>query len=118
MPFSPSPERTLTASLVFQQLSKNFQRSMLAANKSPKTLETYMEGLRLFGEYLAAQGMPQEVAHIRREHVESFIAYLLERWKPATANNRYRALQQFFKWCLDGGRGDANRVPPKISLMI
>ena len=27
---------------------------------------------------------------IRREHVEAFIADLLERWKPATAHNRYR----------------------------
>lgn len=118
MPFTSSPARTLAASPAFQQLSKSFQRSMLAANKTPKTVETYIEALRLFGEYLAAQGMPQEVAHIRREHVESFIAHLLERWKPATANNRYRALQQFFKWAVEEGEIKASPMakmkPPKI----
>lgn len=118
MPFTASPTRRLSASPAFQQLSKSFQRSMLASNKSPKTVETYLEALRLFGEYLATQGMPQDVAHMRREHVESFIAHLLERWKPATANNRYRALQQFFKWCVEEGEIKAspmaNMKPPKI----
>jgi site-specific recombinase XerD len=28
---------------------------------------------------------------------------LLERWKPATASNRVRALQQLFKWCVEEG---------------
>jgi hypothetical protein len=33
--------------------------------------------------------MAEAVASIRREHVESFLAGVLQRWKPATANNRY-----------------------------
>ena len=33
-----------------------------------------------------------DVANIRREHIEAFIATLLERWKPATANNRLIAV--------------------------
>jgi len=44
-----------------------------------------------------------EVANIRREHVESFIEQLLKRWRPATAANRFRSLQQFFKWLVDEG---------------
>jgi site-specific recombinase XerD len=42
--------------------------------------------------------MPRVLAHIRREHIEAFIADILSHAKPATAHNRYRALQQFFKW--------------------
>ncbi len=47
--------------------------------------------------------MPTEVAKIRREHVETFVEDLLAKWKPATTNNRYRALAQFFKWALEEG---------------
>jgi site-specific recombinase XerD len=28
---------------------------------------------------------------------------LLEQWAPATASNRYRALQAFFRWCVEEG---------------
>jgi site-specific recombinase XerD len=118
MPFTRSLTRTLAASPAFQQLTKSFQRSLLAANKSPKTVESYLESVRMLGEYLAAQGMPQAVNHIRREHVEAFIAQLLERWKPSTANNRYRGLQQFFRWCEEEGEIKtspmAKMKPPKV----
>jgi site-specific recombinase XerD len=40
---------------------------------------------------------------IRREHVESFVADLLTRNKPATASNRYRALRVFFRWLAEEG---------------
>jgi site-specific recombinase XerD len=42
--------------------------------------------------------MPLNVADIRAEHVEAFLADILEHRSPATANNRYRGLQQFFAW--------------------
>jgi len=62
--------------------------------------------------------MPQAVTSIRREHVESFIADLLARWKPNTANNRYRGLQQFFKWCEEEGEVKdspmARMKPPRV----
>lgn len=45
--------------------------------------------------------MPLDVAHIRREHVESFVLDLLTRWKPATAHNRYRGVRAFFSYLLE-----------------
>ena len=58
------------------------------------------------------------VADIKREHIENFIADMLARWKPATANNRYRGLQSFFKWALSEGEVKqspmANMKPPRI----
>lgn len=41
--------------------------------------------------------MLQDIANIQCEHVESFIAHLLEKWKPTTANNRYLGVQSFLK---------------------
>jgi site-specific recombinase XerD len=84
----------------FEALSVSFRRALQANNKSPRTVQTYSEGLRLFGQFLIAQGMPTEVENIRREHIEAFVIDLLQHYKPATANNRFRALQAFFKWCL------------------
>ena len=52
---------------------------------------------------MAEQGIPLEVAHIHGEHVEPSISYLLGRWKPATANNRFRGLQTFFNWLTEEG---------------
>src|SRR6266508_6258521 len=83
--------------------TQSFRRSMMAENKSPKTIKTYGEAMRLVGAFLDRNGMPQTVSHIKREHVEAFIADLRARCKPATASNRYRALQQFLKWCVSEG---------------
>ena len=43
-------------------------------------------------------GMPRRVALIRREHVEWFMAELLDARSAGTAANRYRSLQQSFRW--------------------
>ena len=96
----------------------SFQRHLKAENKIPRTQQTYSESVTQLAAYLTDHGMPSLVSAIRREHVESFIAHLLETRKPATANNRYRGLQAFFKWCVDEGEVKDNPMarmkPPKI----
>src|SRR5579885_2585036 len=118
MPSTPPSTHTPAAVSALDSLSLSFQRSLRAANKAPQTVRTYLQALRLFGAYLAAQGMPQEVAHIRREHVEAFIAAQVERSKPATAHSRYRALHLFFKWCIEEGEIKqspmAHMQPPRV----
>ncbi len=83
----------------FDALASSWRRHLMAENKAPRTLDTYLDSLRLLGVYLAVQGMPTDPGDVAREHVEAFVADLLERNKPATASIRFRALQQFFKWC-------------------
>ncbi|HEX8219917.1 MAG TPA: hypothetical protein VF914_12005 [Chloroflexia bacterium] len=39
----------------------------------------------------------------------AFIGDLLTRYKPATAGNRYRAMNSFFKWCME--EGEIKRSP-------
>ena len=99
-------------------LSPSFQRGLLAQSKSLKTVKTYIESLDLLQRFLGDRGMPQQVSHICREHVESFIADVLTRWEPTTANNRYRGLQQFFKWAQEEGEIQESPMgrmkPPKI----
>ncbi len=92
-----SKASSVSTSPTVDVLRPSFQRTLLAQNRSPKTVKTYLESLSLFQAFLVKQGMPQAVSSIRREHVESFIADLLERWKPNTANNRYRLLDLFLQ---------------------
>lgn len=81
----------------------DFVQHLAAANKSPMTIKSYGEAVRRLDDYLAAQGMPRTVVAIHREHVEAFVTDQLARWKPATAANRFRSLQQLFKWLVDEG---------------
>lgn len=98
--------------------ARSFARSLRAENASVRTQETYLEAVTQFARFLAEHGIPEKVAHIRREHVEMFITDLLQRFKPATANNRYRGLQRFFKWLVDEGEVKqspmAHMRPPRV----
>ncbi len=84
-------------------LGTSFKRSMLAGNKAKSTIDVYTSAIERFADFLDASGMPTAADAIHREHVEAFIAHLLERFKPATASNRYRALQSFFGWMVEEG---------------
>ena len=112
------PTRTMQESVTLAVLAEDFRRHLRAGSKSDATIKTYLEAVEGLDRFLAEKGMPRSVAAIRREHVEAYIVDLLERWKPATANNRFRALQQFFKWAIEEGEITkspmANMDKPKV----
>jgi site-specific recombinase XerD len=91
------------------ELAEAWDRSMRAANRSPKTRKTYLEAVRLFADHQAAHGRPTSPSEIRREDVESFITAQLAHWRPATALNRYTGLRQFFKFA--EGEEEIDRSP-------
>jgi site-specific recombinase XerD len=80
---------------------------------------SYTAAANQFQAFLIETGMPAAVESIRREHVEAFIEHVLDRYKPATAANRYRSLQQLFKWLAEEGEITtnpmANTRPPKVA---
>jgi len=90
-------------------LTADFERALRAANKAPKTIEAYVGAARGLTAFLVAQGMPTDAAKLTREHVEFFITDQLERFKPATANQRYRSLASFFGFLIE--EGEINRSP-------
>ena len=99
-------------------LIPSFERSLRAANKAPRTRQGYAEAARRLNVFLQANGMPTEVAKLRREHVEHFIDHLVQTYKPATAANRFRSLQQLFKWLEEEGEVAVSPMarmhPPKV----
>lgn len=99
-------------------LIADFQRSLQAANKAPRTLAIYGYSARLLARFLDEHGMPTDVADIDRKHLEAFTTDQLSRFKPATASQRYRAIAQLFRWLTDEGEIAANPFtrmhPPRV----
>lgn len=106
------PEATITA------MAESFRRALVAENKSPRTVQTYLESVARFRVFLVAERLPLGIAAIRREHIEAFVTDLLARFKPATASVRYRALQTFFKWLAVEWRNVSQswRVPHSLAM--
>jgi site-specific recombinase XerD len=84
-------------------LASSWVLSIRAANRSPRTERSYLEALRLFAAFLRERGMPQDVTAITGEYIREWMADLLKNWRPATAANRYRSIQAFWKWCVEEG---------------
>jgi site-specific recombinase XerD len=95
-----------------------FTRTLKAQNKSPATIAAYTSAVNQFADFLEERGMPTAVSLVTRDHVESFIAYVVDHYKAATANNRYRGLLAFFKWAVGDGEIQETPMrrmePPKI----
>jgi len=99
-------------------LADSYRLSLEAQNKSPRTIQTYLEALARLDAFLVRARMPRIVAVLEREHIEAFIADILATLSPATASNRYRALHSFFRWAEDDGEIDASPMarmkPPRV----
>ena len=80
----------------------SFTRHLRAENLAASTVATYVKALNQLNSFLIQQGMPSDVAAIRREHVEAFLVALQDSGhRPATVANRYRSLQQVFRWLVN-----------------
>ena len=79
-----------------------FRLSLGAGNKSPRTIQSYIETVNQLGSYLIAAGMPTAVENIRREHIEAYIRDLIDKGRSeATVGLRYRSLRVFFNFLAD-----------------
>jgi hypothetical protein len=78
----------VTASSVgdLRTLVGDFERSLRAANRSPKTVTVYGDAAHGLIRFLVSSGMSTEASQVRREHVEVYIEEQLARWRPATAS--------------------------------
>jgi site-specific recombinase XerD len=80
-------------------LLPSWRRHLRAENKSARTIQSYTEAADQFVAFLTQTGTPTAAAKLTREHVEAFLEHLLELGRSAsTVSNRYRSLQQLFRW--------------------
>ena len=79
-------------------LNESFERALRAENRAPRTIAIYTGTVTRFAAFLAAREMPTEVEAITRQHVEAYIADLVETRAANTAASAFRGLQRFFGW--------------------
>ena len=100
-----------------EPLATSWRRSLRARNLAPKTIKTYFEAVDQLDVCLAAEGV-LDVDEVTRGHVEAFITDQIETRSAATASVRFRALQQFFGWCVAEDELSANPMatmrPPLV----
>ncbi|MEE8602206.1 tyrosine-type recombinase/integrase [Euzebya tangerina] len=97
-----------------EALTTSFGRHLRASTRTERTIELYGMAVRYLGEWAAREG----VDPLTRDAVVGYLAYESGRVKPATVANRYRSLQQFFKWAYEEDELDvdvmARLKPPKV----
>lgn len=63
------PEAGVSVGLTVEEAKTSFARSLRAANKAPRTVQTYLDALEVFDRFLAGRGIPfsdkpsERVAH-------------------------------------------------------
>jgi site-specific recombinase XerD len=107
--------------LTVAQARESFTRHLRAGNKAPRTVQTYLDALDHFDRFLADRSLPRDVGLIRREHIEAFLVALQEKGRAAASvANRYRSLQQLFRWLTEEDElrmnPMANMRPPAVPL--
>jgi site-specific recombinase XerD len=84
-------------------LNQSFERALRASNRAERTVILYIGTIGRFSEFLTERGMPTAADAIAREHVESYIADLVDTRAPNTAATAYRSLKVFFTWLAEEG---------------
>ena len=87
--------------LGLEDLLPSWARSLKARNRSPRTVQSYLESAEQLISYLRRTGMPTAVTDLTREHIEAFLADLQGKVKPGSVAVRYRSLKQLFRWLAD-----------------
>jgi integrase/recombinase XerD len=105
-------------STALDRLLLSWERSLRARNLSKSTLTVYLGSAHALADWLAAETDVRQWSEVTKAHVETWITHLLETTSASTANNRYRAVQQLFKWLVDDEEiavsPMARMSPPKL----
>lgn len=108
----PAPE--------LSRLLSSWEIILLAENKSPTTITSYLRGVRLYLSWREENGHP---AQLTRAQVQRYAAELIADGKEAnTVRLRLAALRHFAKWLLDEGELSDDPLlglkPPKIPTKV
>ena len=76
---------------------RSFARSLRARNRSPRTVQSYVEAAQL----LADHDGRRDLTSLTRGDIQDFLSDQLDRHRPTTVAVRFRSLQQFYRWMVD-----------------
>jgi len=75
-------------------LLRSFTRSLRNANRSQRTIDSYLEAAHLLADFRPGVGLD----HMTRDDVEAFMTDQLARLRPTSAAVRFRALRRLYNW--------------------
>lgn len=105
-----------------EALAASWKRSLMAAGKSPRTIEGYTTTQAQFTAWCRATGHPDDPAEQRRADVEEFIGELLATRARGTAALRFRNLRAWFNWLVYEGEIDTSPMAglrqPKVDAKV
>jgi integrase len=121
------PQEQTSAVDDLSELGKDWVRSLRQSNRAPRTVTVYSQALVAFITYLREHNMPTSAPKVDHRCLREFFIYESTREhqrrpgrtvSPAFVQQRYRALQQFFKWLTLEGEIDADPfaklTPPAV----
>lgn len=104
--------------MLIRDLRRGFVLDLEARNRQPSTRDTYLKALDQFEAFLTEHGHSTEATEVTANDVRSWIAWLNRNRAPATAAQRFRSLQQFWRWAVEEGEVDASPMdklkPPQV----
>jgi site-specific recombinase XerD len=80
-----------------QALLRSFIRTLRNANRSPRTIQSYIESANLLADFHPGRDLDT----LSRDDLEAFMGGYLARFRATSAAVRYRALRRFYNWMLD-----------------
>ncbi|MER7077274.1 Phage integrase, N-terminal SAM-like domain [Saccharopolyspora kobensis] len=107
MPLMDLERLTDGLSVTWAGYLRDWDRSLRSANRPETTRYNYLLAAAQLARYLAehspdpdAAEASEDPAEVTKAHVEAFQAWMIETRSAATAVNKHKALQQFFKWLM------------------
>lgn len=89
-------------------LARSFRRDLRAAKRAPRTVELYGMAVRMFVDWLEAQGRPPVLSSLTRHAIKGWLADLAETREASTVLTRHKGLRRFVRWLVVKGELDSD----------
>ncbi|HEX5406283.1 MAG TPA: tyrosine-type recombinase/integrase [Pseudonocardiaceae bacterium] len=102
---------------VWDLYARSWELALRADNKSDNTLYTYIQSVRLLGEWAHRQSPVVAPDGVKPMHIRAYIVELVDRTSAGNAHTNYRALRTFFNWLVleeEIDRTPMDRTKPPI----
>lgn len=110
----------------FAGLLDSWELALVAARKSPRTVENYLEGATRLHQWLVANAHPSDVAVLTPDLLRAWLVHLAGQHSASTVRNRYMAVRLFLTWCQAEGELETDplanvpqpQVPEKLAPVL
>ncbi|MGI8681954.1 MAG: tyrosine-type recombinase/integrase [Mycobacteriales bacterium] len=89
-------------------LARSFRRDLRAAKRAPRTVELYGMAVRMFVDWLEAQGRPPVLSSLTRHAIKGWLADLAETREASTVLTRHKGMRRFVRWLVVEGELDSD----------